>query len=251
MPAASATASGQAPAATITLTQPIPSPLDGERTAADPPVRPRRVPRAPHEKPRLGCQQAAAGRRSCRGWTPARSPAVPGPGQPAGDLEAVKVGSWMSSTTTFGRRRPTASMGNSASAASPTTLKPSSCSRARAIAREGAWSATNGHRRSARSCHRLMVARTQRASHRGCPWFRLLADRGKRSATAVRPRTPPKSAANQRTYWSEDGSPRKTFQLRRPLPKRLSALFPPAAVGGAGLNSVSAGQRLICGRDRV
>jgi hypothetical protein len=40
--------------------------------------------------------------------------------------------------------------------------------------------------------HQLMVARAEGAPHRGRPWFRPPSDRGKRSATAVRPRTPPR-----------------------------------------------------------
>ena len=52
----------------------------------------------------------------------------------------------MSSTTTSGRSHPTASRADRASAASPTTTKPSNCSKARAPPGRG-----HGHRRSAQS----------------------------------------------------------------------------------------------------
>ena len=91
---------------------------------------------------------------------------VPRLGQPADDLEAVQVGKLMSSTTTLGSR-PTASKAHMASAASPTTSKPSNCSSERASARKGGVVVDGQHGPG----HRLMVARTERPWHRGYPWF--------------------------------------------------------------------------------
>jgi hypothetical protein len=110
---------------------------------------------------------------------------VPGLSQPAGDLETVQVGKLDAEHhhRHIWSQPPDRVQADSASAASPTTAKPSNCSKARTTARKG-----HGHRRSARSWPRLMVARTKQAPHR----VPLASEGGKRSATAVRPRTPPR-----------------------------------------------------------
>jgi hypothetical protein len=50
---------------TITLHQPTPSPVDGDRTAANPPMHPRPTPPAPHEKPRLASAFHGVGIAMC------------------------------------------------------------------------------------------------------------------------------------------------------------------------------------------
>jgi hypothetical protein len=78
------------------------------------------------------------------------------------------------------------------------------------------------------------------------------ATRSKSSPGAVRPvRTIRQNAVVGRMYWSDGRRPLQGIRLRRPLPKRLSALFPSAAVRGARLYRVSAAQILCGGRDRV
>lgn len=51
-------------------------------------------------------------------------------------------GSWISSSTTWGQSRAAAAIADSASTASPTTLKPSASNRARANDRNPGWSST-------------------------------------------------------------------------------------------------------------